>query len=148
VAGAGLAAVVLVGCSAGSSTPSTTSSPPGATSTVATPGSTAGSTSTTVDVPPYNAAHNAFPDVTTRACTGSAGTGWVLSGTVHNRASTTRSYSLAVDFITTPGDTVIATRLVDVRAVAPGTSKTWTTGPAAAQSHAALSCVVRQALWR
>jgi hypothetical protein len=65
---------------------------------------------------------------------------------VRNSAAESRQYSIAVDFVTTPGSTVIATRVVDVGPVAPHESAQWST-PASGQGHSDLSCVIRQALW-
>lgn len=143
VTGAGAAtalalALSVAGCSSGTTGPAadgTTSSPSGS-----------GTTSTSVVVPPYVAARNAFPDISRGPCRGNATAGWVLHGTVHNSAATSRRYSIAVDFITTSGDTVQGTRVVTVGPVAPHTSASWST-PATAQGKSGLTCVVRQALW-
>ena len=131
--------LALMGCSTGSS--STPTSSGSATTSAA---DAAGST--TVDVPPYDAAHNARPDVATGACTGNATTGWTLHGTVRNSTTTAHHYSIAVDFITMPGDTVQGTSVVNVGPVAPHATAKWST-PATAKGKSDLHCVVRQALF-
>ena len=132
-------AVGLLGCSSGgSSSPTTTAGSSG------TGGSGAGSTTTSVSVPPYNAAKNARSDVVQGACTDGS-TGWSLAGTVTNSAARSRGYSIVVDFVTSPGNTVVATKLVTVPPVAPHASTGWSaTGAAPGQTH--LACVIRQAL--
>jgi hypothetical protein len=69
-----------------------------------------------------------------------------LKGTVQNTATASRTYSIAVDFVTKSGDTVMATRVVNVGPVAPRGSANWST-PAAGQGQENLTCVIRQALW-
>jgi hypothetical protein len=69
-----------------------------------------------------------------------------LNGTVRNSATSSRTYSIVVDFITNPGDTVMATRIVKVGPLAPRKSANWST-PASGHGHANLNCVIRQALW-
>ena len=101
---------------------------------------------TSVSVPPYNASRNARGDVTSGHCTGNKTAGYVLQGMVRNSATSSRTYSIAVDFITNPGDTVMATRIVNVGPLVPNKSANWST-PAAGQGHANLNCVIRQALW-
>jgi hypothetical protein len=99
-----------------------------------------------VSVPPYNAARNARGEVTSGHCIGNKTAGYVLQGMVRNSATSSRTYSIVVDFITNPGDTVMATRIVKVGPLAPNKSANWST-PAAGQGHANLNCVIRQALW-
>jgi hypothetical protein len=65
---------------------------------------------------------------------------------VRNSATSSRTYSIVVDFITNPGDTVKAIRIVKVGPLAPNKSANWST-PAAGHGHANLNCVIRQALW-
>jgi hypothetical protein len=130
-------AITVSGCSSGSGTTTTATTQP----------DQGGSGSTTsVAVPPYVASHNAFPDVTRGTCTGSSSAGWTLEGTVRNSSSTTRRYSIAVDFITMPGDTVQGTTVVNVGPVDPHNTAHWKT-PATAKGHDHLTCVIRQALW-
>lgn len=155
---AAILAVVLAACTGGSKHPSaspttaaaaSTTPPASAASTVPSgkttlpPGST--TTSTSVDVPVYDAAKNARQDVTAGACTDSGTKGWSLEGKVTNSASTARGYSIAVDFITVPGDTVMATRVVTVRPVRPHATANWS-ATGAAPGVANLTCVIRQSL--
>jgi hypothetical protein len=100
-----------------------------------------------MSVPPYNPSHNARQDVTAGQCTGSASSGWTLIGTVQNSSASSRTYSIAVDFVTKSGDTVMATRVVNVGPVASHASANWSTAPATGQGKANLTCVIRQALW-
>jgi hypothetical protein len=69
-----------------------------------------------------------------------------LKGTVQNSGTASRKYSITVDFVTKTGDTVMATRVLNVGPVAPHASRNWST-PAAGQGQANLNCVIRQALW-
>ena len=78
------------------------------------------------------------------ACTKGAN-GWTLTGKVTNSSSAARGYAIAVDFITTPGDTVIATKLVNLQRVAPRTTVGWST-TSATPGHDNIVCVIRQAL--
>jgi hypothetical protein len=103
-------------------------------------------TTTSVSVPTYNASHNARADVTSGDCTGNKTAGYVLQGMARNSATSSRTYSIVVDFITNPGDTVMATRIVKVGPLAPHKSAKWST-PASGQGHVNLNCVIRQALW-
>jgi len=93
-----------------------------------------------------NLAHNAHFDITQGHCTGNKSAGWVLHGTARNSATTARTYSIAVDFVTNAGGTVLATEVVNVGPVGSHQSKSWST-PAAGQGHANLRCVIRQSLW-
>ncbi len=100
---------------------------------------------TTVSVPPYNPAKNARQDVVAGACVDGGSKGWSLSGTVTNSGSTPRGYSIAVDFITVPGDTVMATKVVNVPTLPPHQSAKWSaTGAAPGVKN--LTCVIRQSL--
>jgi hypothetical protein len=92
----------------------------------------------------YDAAKNARQDVTAGACTDGGAKG-SLEGKVTNSASTARGYSIAVDFITVPGDTVMATRVVTVRPVRPHATASWS-ATGAAPGVANLTCVIRQSL--
>jgi hypothetical protein len=65
---------------------------------------------------------------------------------VLNSATSPRTYSIVVDFITKPGNMVMATRIVKVGPLAPNKSASWST-PATGQGRANLNCVIRQALW-
>jgi hypothetical protein len=107
--------------------------------------STALAPQTTVSVPPYNPAQNARHDVVAGACVDGGAKGWSLSGTVTNSGSTPRGYSIAVDFITVPGDTVMATKVVNVPTLQPHQSAKWlATGAAPGVKN--LTCVIRQSL--
>jgi hypothetical protein len=130
-------AITLAACSSGSG-----SSGSGTTSTTG----RSNGTTTSVSVPPYNALHNARQDVTAGQCSGNASSGWTLKGTVQNSSTSSRTYSIAVDFVTKSGDTVMATRVLNVGPVASHASAHWST-PASGQGHADLTCVIRQALW-
>ena len=139
-------AFALASCS---SSPSSSGS--GTTSTTrASNGSTThapnGSTTTSVSVPPYDASHNAHQEVAPGSCSGNASTGYTLTGTVRNSASSSRTYSITVDFVTNPGAEVKATRVVSVGPVDPDKSAQWST-PAAGQGQSNLTCVIRQSLW-
>jgi hypothetical protein len=98
-----------------------------------------------VSVPPYNPAQNARKDVVAGACVDGGSKGWSLSGTVTNSGSKAEGYSIAVDFITVPGDTVVATKLVTVPTLQPHQSMKWSTGDAAPGAKN-LTCVIRQSL--
>jgi hypothetical protein len=102
-------------------------------------------TATTVFVPKYDPAKNVRRDVSPGACVDGGSKGWSFKGTVTNSAVASRGYSIAVDFITVPGDTVMATKVITVPKIAPHDTKGWSvTGAAPGQKH--LTCVVRQAL--
>ena len=139
VCAVGAIALALGGCSSGSG-----SSGAGSASKEAS-GSSDGAT-TSVSVPPYNASRNARGDVSSGHCTGNRTAGYFLQGMVRNSATSSRTYSIVVDFITNPGDTVMATRIVNVGPLVPNKSANWST-PAAGEGRANLNCVIRQALW-
>jgi hypothetical protein len=130
-------AIILAGCSSGPSSSSGT--------TTTTAGGFNGTT-TSVSVPAYDASHNARQDVVAGSCTGDSSTGYTLKGTVQNSSTSPRTYSITVDFVTKSGDTVMATRVVNVGPVDPHASKNWST-PSAGHGQANLTCVIRQALW-
>lgn len=125
--------LVLVGCGGGKaeSSPTVTTRP--------------ASSDTTVSVPAYNPAKNARQDVVAGPCVDGGSNGWSLSGTVTNSASTTQGYSIVVDFITVPGDTVVATKLVTVAPLHPHNSAKWS-ATGAAPGVKDLTCVIRQSL--
>jgi hypothetical protein len=100
---------------------------------------------TTVSVPAYNPAKNARRDVVAGPCIDGS-SGWSLSGTVTNSTGSMRGYSIVVDFITVPGDTVIATKLVTVPPVSPHASAKWS-ATGAAPGVRDLTCVIRQSLF-
>ena len=142
VVAVGAIALALAGCSSGSGSSGSSSASKDASGSN---GSSNGTT-TSVSVPPYNASRNARGDVTSGHCTGNKTAGYVFQGMVRNSATSSRTYSIVVDFITRPGDMVMATRIVKVGPLAPHRSANWST-PAAGQGHANLNCVIRQALW-
>jgi hypothetical protein len=129
--------VILAGCSSSGS---------GSASSTSTSTGSCNDTTTSVSVPPYNVLHDAQQDAIAGACTDNASNGWTLKGTVQNSSTSSRSHSIAVDFVTMPGDTVRATRVVNVGPLAAHASANWST-PAAGQGHANLNCVIRQASW-
>jgi hypothetical protein len=65
---------------------------------------------------------------------------------VANASSSVHGYSIVVDFVSSKGDTVLDTKIIHVRRVAPKTSAHWAAIGAAARAH--VSCVIRQALDR
>jgi hypothetical protein len=140
VGAVGAIAIALGGCGSGSSGSNSASK-----SATGSNGSPNGTT-TSVSVPPYTASRNARAEVTSGRCTGNKTAGWVLRGIVLNSAKSSRTYAIVVDFITQPGDRVMATRIVKVGPLAPHKSANWST-PAAGQGDANLNCVIRQALW-
>ena len=142
VGAVGAIALALAGCSSGSGSSGSSSASKDASGSN---GSSNG-TATSVSVPTYNASHNARADVTSGHCTGNKTAGYVLQGMVRNSATSSRTYSIVVDFITNPGDTVMATRIVKVGPLAPRKSANWSTR-ASGHGHANLNCVIRQALW-
>ena len=147
---AALLAIALAGCSGGSSHSSSspaTKTPSGSTSG-ATTGSTSASiapttTSTSVIVPAYDPAKNARPDVAAGACIDGGTKGWSFEGKVTNSTAGRRSYAIVVDFITVPGDTVMATRVVLVPRVGPHATADWSVG-GAVPGLKNLTCVIRQ----
>jgi hypothetical protein len=136
----GVGAITLAACSSG---PSSSGS---GTTTTSTPAGRFSGTTTSVSVPAYDASHNARQDVVAGSCTGNSSTGYTLKGTIQNSSTSSRKYSIAVDFVTKSGDTVMATRVLNVGPVAPHASTNWST-PAAGQGQPNLTCVIRQALW-
>jgi hypothetical protein len=106
---------------------------------------TSRASATTVSVPTYNPARNARQDVVAGACVDGGSRGWSLSGTVTNPSSAKQGYSIVVDFITIPGDTVVATKLVTVSPIPPKATAHWSATGAAPGAHN-LNCVIRQSL--
>jgi hypothetical protein len=139
-----LLSVVVVGCSSGGSH-SASSGTTTTTRHVSAPSIAPTTTSTSVVVPAYDPARNTRRDVVPGACTDGGVKGWSYQGTVTNSAATSRGYSITVDFITVPGDTVMATRVITVPRVAPHATANWSvSGAVPGQQH--LTCVVRQSL--
>ena len=137
-------ALALTSCTGGgshsaSSSATTTTGPAGAQSSGAT------TTSTSVVVPDYDPAKNARGDVIPGACVDGGANGWSFAGTVTNSTADARGYSIVVDFITMPGDTVMATRVVTVPPVAPQATANWSVD-GAVPGQKDLTCVIRQSL--
>ena len=144
VVAASLVTVALSACSssgshAASSGTTTTTGQAGVASIAPT------TTSTSVVVPEYDPAKNTRKDVVPGACTDGGSNGWSFDGTVTNSAETPRGYSITVDFITVPGDTVMATRVITVPPVAPHATANWSVG-GAVPGQTQLTCVIRQSL--
>jgi hypothetical protein len=136
--------VAMVACSGGGSHPAstgttTTTSHAAATSIAPT------TTSTSVVVPKYDPAKNTRKDVVPGACTDGGSKGWSFQGKVTNSTATRRGYSIVVDFITVPGDTVMATRVITVPPVAPHATANWSID-GAVPGEKNLTCVIRQSL--
>ncbi len=133
VAAVGVGGLVISGCGGGkprSSAPTVVTAP---------------ASDTTVSVPAYNPARNARQEVVAGACVDGGSRGWSLSGTVTNASSARQGYSIVVDFITIPGDTVVATKLVTVSPIVPKATAKWSaTGAAPGVKN--LNCVIRQSL--
>jgi hypothetical protein len=135
-------AIALIACTGGShsaSSGTTTSSHAGPASIAPT------TTSTSVVVPEYDPAKNARRDVNPGACVDGGDKGWSFAGTVTNSTDQPRGYSIVVDFVTVPGNTVKATRVVTVPPVAPQATQNWTVN-GAVPGEKNLTCVVRQSL--
>ena len=116
--------------------------PAKSTATTAAPNS---SSTTTVpgDTPaPFNKAKNAHDEVkTTGPCTQTGGA-WVLKGTVTNTTSASTGYSIVVDYVQVPGNTVLDTEIVKVASVAPKQTVPWQSSWTYANND--VTCVVRQ----
>lgn len=97
-----------------------------------------------VKIPKYVAADNVRKYVSTTGCTQAGRRGWRLNGTATNPASSSRAYSIVVDFVMVKGDTVLDTKLLTVGPIAPKSAVGWSVTGAAGQQHVA--CVIRQAL--
>jgi hypothetical protein len=97
-----------------------------------------------VKIPKYVAADNARRFVSTTGCVQVGSRGWRLSGTATNASSSSRAYSIVVDFVTVTGDTVLDTKLLNVGPVAPKSAVGWSVTGAAGQHH--VTCVIRQAM--
>jgi hypothetical protein len=138
-----LLAVALASCSSSGS--HTASSGTTTTSHAGVPSIAPATTSTSVIVPAYDPAKNTRRDVVPGACTDGGSKGWSFQGRVTNSSASPRGYSITVDFIAVPGDTVMATRVIAVPRVAPHATADWSVGGAVpGQQH--LTCVVRQSL--
>jgi hypothetical protein len=116
----------------------------------ATTSSTIATSTTSVSVPgaksvPYNKYKNARLDVSIDGpCTHKADGSWLLTGRVINPDPVNPTgFSIVIDFVHTPGNTVLDTQIVTVPPVTPRHTVSWR-----ASWHYAgggVSCVVRQA---
>jgi hypothetical protein len=138
-AAAGSAALAVAGC--GASSPSAGAAGPSATDR---PAASMSTPSPAVKVPKYHASENARKEVTATACVHEGEKGWAARGTATNTSAARRGYSIVIDFVTPKGDTVMDTRLVRVKPVAPKASVHWSVTGAAGQRK--ILCVIRQAL--
>jgi hypothetical protein len=151
VEGAALAlplAFALTACSGNSPANTSAASPTPAAAKSATPAAAAApqreTTGEAVNIPKYVAADNVRKDVSTKGCMQVGRQGWRLSGTATNTSSSSRAYSIVVDFVTAKGDTVLNTKVLSVGPVAPKSAANWSATGAAGQQKVA--CVIRQAL--
>ena len=120
------------------------SSPPAAKSTATTVERGAGGTTTLPGATPapFHRAKNAHADVkVTGPCTQSDGS-WVLKGTVTNPSSNPTGFTIVVDYIQIPGNTVFDTQIVKVPPVDPNHTVPWTASWKYANND--VTCVVRQ----
>ena len=138
-AGAIAAALAIAAC--GASSPAASAPAPSRADSASVP---AAPSVSAVSVPRYVAADNARKAVVAGACKHDGAKGWRLQGTVTNSLSSARRYSIVVDFVTTKGDTVLDTKVVQVHSVPAGASAHWSALGAAGQVN--VSCVIRQAL--
>jgi hypothetical protein len=143
LAGAALApflALALAGCSGNSPAQATAASSATGAASGAAPGS--GNTGRTVEHPAH--AGNVRRDVSAVSCAQAGSHGWRLSGTAANPSSSSRAYSIVVDFVTVKGDTVLDSRVLNVGPVAPESGVDWSVTGAARQRNVA--CVIRRVL--
>lgn len=90
----------------------------------------------------YSAGHNARSDLTVNMCT-QVGGSWVLTGSVKNPMKTATGFRIVVDFVSTPGSTVLGSSEVTVASVNPGATVDWSATGARGKSN--VGCIVRQA---
>lgn len=133
------AALVVAGC--GTSSPTSASGTATATDK---PAVSTGTPSPSIKVPKYVASKNARKAVTASACVHEGAKGWEAKGTATNTSPSRQGYSIVVDFVTPKGDTVMDTKIVRVKAIAPKSSTHWSVTGAAGQPK--ILCVIRQAL--
>jgi hypothetical protein len=144
VVAASLVTGVLSACS-GSGSPSASSGTTTTTGQAGTASIAPTTTSTSVVVPEYDPAKNTRKDVVPGECKDGGSDGWSFEGTVTNSDATSKGYSITVDFITVPGNTVMATRVITVPPVAPQATANWSVD-GAVPGQTQLTCVVRQSL--
>jgi hypothetical protein len=93
---------------------------------------------------PFNPAKNARSDVIVQGgCTHDAKGDWVLNGIVQNPKHAPTGFSIVVDFVKLPGDTVLDTKIIKVKPVAYRQTAHWTASWTS--SRKSLACVIRQA---
>ncbi len=126
--------------------PTAANAPRPAVSSVAAARPGSGTRAGTVKIPRYVAADNVRKYVSTTGCVQAGSRGWRFSGTATNASSSSRAYSIVVDFVTVTGDTVLDTKLLNLGPVAPKSAVDWSVTGAAGQHH--VTCVIRQALAR
>jgi hypothetical protein len=119
------------------------SSPPAAKSTATTVKRGTSTTLPGATPAPFNKAKNAHAEVKVLgACSHTSDGSWVLKGTVTNPSSNPTGYSIVVDYIQIPGNTVFDTQIVTVPPVDPKQTADWTASWKYA--HNDVTCVVRQ----
>jgi hypothetical protein len=91
---------------------------------------------------PFDPAENARAEVAFTACAPTAGA-WVVSGTVTNKGSATKTFQLVVDFASVPGSTVLSSAVVTVPDVEEHATVRWSARGARGAAHVA--CLLRQA---
>jgi hypothetical protein len=136
VIGGSMLGLLLAACS---------SSPPPATSTATTvPRGAGGTTMLPGATPaPFHQAKNAHADVkVTGPCTHTSDGSWVLNGTVTNASSDPTGYTIVVDYVQIPGNTVFDTQIVTVPPVDPKHTVPWSASWKYANND--VTCVVRQ----
>ncbi len=90
----------------------------------------------------FDPAENARSEVAFTACAPKAGA-WVVTGTVTNSGSATKTFQLVVDFASVPGSTVVSSTLVTVPDVEKHATVHWSARGARGASH--VTCLLRQA---
>lgn len=139
-------ALALAGCGSSSSPASSTTASATSRAPAHSPDSPAPAAAPAITVPKYVASENARKEVTAGSCKHDGATGWRLKGTVTNSSSSARSYSIVVDFVSSKGDTVLDTKVIHVRRIAPKASARWSAIGAAGRPN--VTCVIRQAMGR
>ena len=130
---AAVALVLVAGCTSAGTGRSSTSSTERTTTTA--PQSTI---ATTI---PFSITKNARQDVTAGSCR-TIGNVWVLSGTLKNSSTKSRTYQIVVDFVDQTGNTVLDTKVITTPSLRPGAESTWSARSTAGLSNVA--CVIRQ----
>jgi hypothetical protein len=134
---AGLSAVALSSCDSG---PSQKAANATTATSILNPNFTATTGAKTV---PYSPTRNARADVTTGAiCSKGQSNAWVLDGHVNNPSHQIQTFTIVVDFVDQPGNTVLDTQIVHVPSVEPNKNVAWSA--TWKDAGAALACIVRQ----